>query len=92
MNETITNEQTLEAVDEPIAAGDSIYFFTDNMPQPLRLRCFVNNKEMFAVSVDGKVTLSPDLDLSDVQRLGLPYLLALREFINTAIYDKEQNK
>lgn len=47
-------------------------------------------KPLLIFHADGRVELGKDLNLDDVKRLEMPYLKALREIINTAIYDKER--
>ena len=47
---------------------------------------------ILTVRSDGKVNLSPDIDLTQVRTLPLNYLIILREIVNTAIYDLENGK
>jgi hypothetical protein len=44
---------------------------------------------LFRISQDGKVFLSDKIDLADLQNMPRGYLYALREMVNTAIYDAE---
>jgi hypothetical protein len=58
--------------------------------QPGSVRLQQSGREIFRVSGEGAVWLAPDLDLAAVRALPLPYLLAVREMVNTAIYDRER--
>jgi len=49
-------------------------------------------KTLIVIAGDGKVMLSPDVDLADLTALPRPYLLLLRELVNTAIYDQERGR
>lgn len=50
------------------------------------------NKEIFRVAPDGRVELGKDLSLDALKSLDMHYLLALREMVNTAIYDKKHGE
>jgi hypothetical protein len=49
-------------------------------------------KTLLTIRNDGKVTLSENIDLSDLQTLPLDYLRMVREMVNTAIYDNKGSK
>lgn len=49
-------------------------------------------KPLVIIGEDGKVTLRDNIDLEQVKTLPRPYLLLLREVVNTAIFDMERAK
>lgn len=51
----------------------------------------VSGEPWLTVTHDLKVILSPKVDLSAVSALSMIDLLAIREIINTAIYDNQSN-
>lgn len=57
---------------------------------PLDLIVEPESKVLFTFHRDGRVELGPDLNLESVLTLDIVWLRALREIVNTAIYDKEK--